>query len=112
MREPDASNPPRRITGFNNPTRTVMYFDGPQAYSSNADTMGWAVDNSSLNGILASNQSSAWLTTVVNPGPNTDANAGNIRWRMPGNRAKFAFLDGHVKVMGQSEVTRRMFVLD
>jgi len=112
MRSPDATNPARRVSEFRNPTSTVMYFDGAQAFSGNADTTGWAVDNSGLNGLRARNQTGTWLATVVNAGPNTDDARGNIRWRMPNNRAKFAFLDGHVKVMGQTEVTRRMFVLD
>jgi len=112
MRSPNARNPARRVSEFRNPSSNVMYFDGGQTHRGNVETTGWGVDNGGLNERRARNQTETWLTTVVNPGPNIDEDVGNIRWRMPNNRAKFAFLDGHVKLMGQTEVTRRMFVLD
>jgi len=101
-----------RVAQFANPNKTVVYFDGAQVYSGNTEVAGWAVDNGGLNGLRASNNSPAWLDTAVAPGSNLDTRAGNIRWRMPGNKAKFSFLDGRCVVLSQSEVKRRFFVLD
>ena len=107
-----------RLSALGSPAGSVMYFDGAQAYApGNAEIGGWAVDGGGLNGpnVAARNQTQAWLDTVVAPGPNDDTNAtaGNIRWRLQdGQAAKFAFLDGHVAVLKRNEVKRRLFVLD
>ena len=103
---------PKTLNQFREPSRTAVYFDGAQYLSGNTDVAGWAVDGGTLNDQKASVRPLVWLETAVALGPNLDTARANIRWRMPGNKAKFSFLDGRCVVLSQSEVKRRFFVLD
>jgi prepilin-type N-terminal cleavage/methylation domain-containing protein len=101
-------NPRTQLDRIRNPGQIVFLTDGCQ----NPDWQGGVSGN-----FWNTGQSLGWVGTPADQslaaagakGPNVDtsAAAGHIRWRMPGEKAKFGFGDGSVKILGPDQVFRR-----
>lgn len=111
---------PKSLNAVRNPSRTVMLIDGRLEEPKTSGVQSGKTVGATLatvsNRVLAG---TSRPDDVVPAGPDANssepnyftAGSGNgyISWRMPGNKAKVAFLDGHVEVVPQGKLVRSNF---
>lgn len=95
----------RRLDSHKSPAQQIFVADA----GLNADGLAhgdlWAVDGGwwAWSAVWGGTPSGPQANDPINPG---NSEQGNIRWTA--GRAKFGFMDGHVAVLAQNQVTKRM----